>query len=96
MLKIICVKNFHSVKFSRFRSIREICSMVDSYNVDERLESFLYVFSMLSIGRAKCRWLNIVVDLTFTLVGVDLCTHLFIDNHRVMLFLRVFDFHGWP
>ena len=55
------------------------------------------MFSMLpGIGRAKCCWLNIVVDLTFTLVGVDLCAHLFIDNHRVMLFLRVFDFRGWP
>ena len=42
------------------------------------------MFSMLpSIGRARCRWLNIVVD---HLVDVDLCPHLFIDHHRVIFF----------
>ena len=38
-LKIICVKNVHVVKFSRFRSIREIFLTVDDYNMDEHLES---------------------------------------------------------
>ena len=37
-LEIICVKNFCGVKFLRFHSIREIL-MVDSYNMDEHLES---------------------------------------------------------
>ena len=35
MLKIICVKNFRGVKFSRFCSIREIFLTVDGYDVDE-------------------------------------------------------------
>ena len=38
-LKIIRVKNFHVVKFSRFCSIREIFLTVDYCNMDERLES---------------------------------------------------------
>ena len=38
-LKIIRVKNFRVVKFSRFRSIREIFLTVDYCNMDERLES---------------------------------------------------------
>ena len=39
VLKIIRVKNFRVVKFSRFRSIREIFLTVDYCNMDERLES---------------------------------------------------------
>ena len=39
-LKIIRVKNFHVVKFSRFRSIRKNFLTVDGCNLDERLESF--------------------------------------------------------
>ena len=31
--------NFRGVKFSRFHSIREIFSTVDSYNMEKRLES---------------------------------------------------------
>ena len=38
-LKIIHVKIFHVVKFSRFHSIREIFLTVDECNLDERLES---------------------------------------------------------
>ena len=38
-LKIIHVKNVRVVKFSRFRSIREIFLTVDDYNMDECLES---------------------------------------------------------
>ena len=37
MLKIICVKNFHGDKFSRFCLIREIL-MVEDYNMDKHLE----------------------------------------------------------
>ena len=40
MLRIIRKKNFRGVEFSRFRSIHEIFLVVDSYNVDECLESF--------------------------------------------------------
>ena len=39
MLQIICMKNFRGVKFSHFRSIREIFLMVDDYNMYMRLES---------------------------------------------------------
>ena len=38
-LKIIRVKNFRVVKFSRSRSIREIFLTVDDCNINERLES---------------------------------------------------------
>ena len=38
-LKIIRVKNFHAVNFSRFRSIREIFLTIDGCNMDELLES---------------------------------------------------------
>ena len=50
MLKIICVKNFHVVKFSRFRWSVNFFLMVDDYNMDEcpeslneRLESFYHL-----------------------------------------------------
>ena len=89
MLRIICVKNFRGVKFSFdprnfFSGWQLQCGQVPG--------EFL-VFSMLpSIGRARCRWLNIVVD---HLVDVDLCPHLFIDHHRVIFFC-MFNFCGWP
>ena len=38
-LKIICVKNYRVVKFSRFRSICKFILTVDDYNMDKRLES---------------------------------------------------------
>ena len=38
-VKIICVKNCRVVKFSQFRSIREILLMVDYCNMDKCLES---------------------------------------------------------
>jgi len=41
------------------------------------------------IGRARYHWLNIVVDQTFTSVGVELRAHLFIDHHHVMVFFFV-------
>ena len=40
VLKIIRVKNFRGVKFSRFLLIHEIFLTVDGYDVDEHLESF--------------------------------------------------------
>ena len=55
------------------------------------------MFNMLpGIGRAKCYWSNIAVDLAFTSVGVDLCAHLFIEHHHVMFFFCVLNFRGWP
>ena len=37
-IKIICMKNFRDVKFSRFRLIHESFLTVDGYNMDKRLE----------------------------------------------------------
>ena len=39
MLEIICIKNFCGVKFLWFHSIREIFLTIDSYNMNEHLES---------------------------------------------------------
>ena len=39
MLQIIRIKNFPGIKFSQFRSIREIFLMVDDYNMYKHLES---------------------------------------------------------
>ena len=39
MLKIIRLKNFHGVKFLRFRLLRKFFLAVDNYNMDECLES---------------------------------------------------------
>ena len=38
-LKIIHMKNFRVIKFSRFRSIREIFLTVDDCSMDKRLEN---------------------------------------------------------
>ena len=38
-IKIICIKNFRGVKISQFHSILEVFLTVDSYNMDEHLES---------------------------------------------------------
>ena len=39
-----CVKNFRGVKFLRFRLIRKKILTVDGYNVDECLESLVYMY----------------------------------------------------
>ena len=68
------MKNF-CVKFSQFRSIREIFLTVDDYNMDEHLKISYRLSLLPGIKRAWDRWLYI--DLTFILgsVGsVDLCT----------------------
>ena len=59
-VKIICVKNFRVVKFSWFRSIREIFLTVDNCNMDKRLESsWRLVYYQVSgdpgIARCSCR-----------------------------------------
>ena len=56
-LKIICVKNFRVVKFSRFHSIHEIFLTVDYCNMDERLESswrLVYYQVSGAPGIARC------------------------------------------
>ena len=56
-LKIICVKNFRVVKFSRFHSIHEIFLMVDYCNMDKCLESswrLVYYQVSGAPGIARC------------------------------------------
>ena len=49
------------------------------------------MFSLLpGIRRARDRWPYIVVDWTFTLGGVDLHTHLFINHCRVSFSCLIF------
>ena len=66
-LKIIRAKNFCNVKFSRFRSIREIFLTVANYNMDELLESLVYY-----LDQESQELLAVVVDWTFIPVSVDL------------------------
>ena len=69
-LKIIRVKNFHGVKFSRFRSICEIFLTVDDCNMDKCLENsqhLIYYQVSGEVGIAGCSRHR-----TFTLGGVDL------------------------
>ena len=93
MLKIICVKKFHGVKFSRFRSIREFFLTVDGYDVDERLESFWCLYSSTTKYR-ESQVLLAVYSCRFDIYlggggGGDLCAHLSIDHRRISFF-RVF------
>ena len=81
-----CVKNFRGVKFSRFRLIRKKILTVDGYNVDECLESLVYMYYQVLKSQVL---LYIVVDRTFTSGGVDLSAHLFIDHHHVSFFSLV-------
>ena len=55
------------------------------------------MFSLLpGIGRARCRWLyimlwlsGVVVDRIFTPGGVDMRARLFVDRRHVNVFIRV-------
>ena len=87
-LKIIRVKNFCIVKFSRFRSIREIFLAVDYCNMDELLESSwrLVYYTRYQESQGS---LAVVVDRTFTSWSVDLRASLFTDHRRVILFFVV-------
>jgi len=62
-LKIICIKKFRVVKFSRFRSIHKIFITVDDCNMDECLESFwrlVYYQVSGKPGIARCsHWSDI-------------------------------------
>ena len=41
-------------------------------------------------------WLSgVVIDQTFTLGGVDMCTHLFIDHRCINVFIHILNFCGW-
>ena len=79
MLKIICVKNFHGVKFLQFRSIREFFLLtVDGHNKDKRLEQ-PSIWSTTRYQESQVS-LAVVVDWTFISGGMDFCTRLCIDT----------------
>ena len=92
-LKIICLKIFHVVKFSRFHSIREIFLTVDYCNMDERLESsWRLVYYQVSgePGIAHCSCRSDIYPMECGLARKLIhwsspCTFLF----------RVFNFLGW-
>ena len=84
MLKIIRVKIFRVVKFSQFRSIREIFLAVADYNMDKRLESsYRLVYYRVSgePGIAGCSRRSGIYPNECGLA----CASLFIDRHRVSL-----------
>ena len=77
-LKIIRVKNFHVVKFSRSRSIREIFLTVDDCNMNERLESSLCLVYCQVSGEPGI--VSVIVDWTFNSGSVDLLASLFTES----------------
>jgi len=83
-LKIICVKNVHVVKFSRFRLIREIFLTVDDYNMDEHLESsYCLVYYRVS-GEPGITGCSRRLDIHPRECGLA-CASLFIDRRHVSL-----------
>ena len=88
MLKIIRIKNFGVVKFSWFRSIREIFLTVADYNMDERLESsYRLVYYQVSgePGIAGCSRRSNIYPGECGLASASL----FIDCHYVSLIFVV-------
>ena len=80
-LKIIRVKNFRVVKFSRFRSIREFFLTVDDCNVDKRLRLVYYQVSG-EPGITRCSRRS---DIYLGKCGLAR-TSLFTDHRCVILF----------
>ena len=82
---IIRVKNFRVIKFSRFRSIREIFLTVDDSSMDERLESswrLVYYQVRGEPGIAGCSRRS---DIYLGECGLTRAS-LFTDHRRVILF----------
>ena len=79
------MKNFHVIKFSRFRLIREIFLTDDDYNMDELLESFWRLVYTTRYQESQGLF-AVVVDRTFNSGNVDLHANLFTDHRRVILF----------
>ena len=92
-LKIIHMKNFRVIKFSRFRSIHEIFLMVDDCSMDKRPESsWCLVYYQVSgePGIACCsHWLDIYLG------ECGLACASFTDHRRVILFFCALNFRGW-
>ena len=92
-LKIIHMKNFRVIKFSWFRSIREIFLTVDDCSMDKRPESsWCLVYYQVSgePGIACCsHWSDIYLG------ECGLACASFTDHRRIILFLCVLNFHSW-
>ena len=84
-LKIIHVKNFHVIKFSRFCSIREIFLMVDDCSMDERLESSWRLVYYQVSGEPGITGCSRRSDIYLGECGLARAS-LFTDHRRVILF----------
>jgi len=79
------VKNFRVIKFSRFRSLREIFLTVDDCNMDERLEnSWRLVYYQVS-GERRIPGCSGRSDIYLGECGLARAS-LFTDHPRVILF----------
>ena len=85
VLKIIRVKIFHVIKFSRFRSIREIFLTVDDCSMDERLDSSWRLVYYQVLGEPGIAGCSRRTDIYIGECGLA-CASLFTDHHRVILF----------
>ena len=84
-LKIICVKNFRVIKFSRFRLIREFFLTDDDCNMDELLESSWRLVYTTRYQESQGSF-AVVIDRTFNSGNVNLHANLFTNHLRVILF----------
>ena len=84
-LKIIRVKNFRVIKFSRFRSIREIFLTVDDCNMDKCLESSWRLVYYQVSGERGIPGCSVQSDIYLGECGRARAS-LFTDHRRVILF----------
>ena len=84
-LKIIRIKNFRAIKFSLFRSIREIFLTVDDCSTDERLESSWRLVYYQVSGEPGIAYCSRRSDIYLRECGLARAS-LFTDHRRVILF----------
>ena len=65
--------------------------------MDKRLEHLSTTrYQKSQVTLAVTLWLSgVVIDQTFTLRGLDVCTRLFVDHRRVNVFIHMLRFYGW-
>ena len=84
-LKIIRVKNFRVITFSRFHSIREIFLTVDECSMDEHLESSWHLVYYQVSGEPGIAGCSRRSDIYLGECGLAHAS-LFIDHRHVILF----------
>ena len=84
-LKIIRAKNFRVIKFSQFRSIREIFLTVDDCNMDKCLESSWRLVYYQVSGERGIPGCSVQSDIYLGECGRARAS-LFTDHRRVILF----------